>query len=67
MKSIAAAATEFVTISSKLGRFFDEVGSGIKQSEKIGTASPEQIQRFLQTAQRCDYRLGGPEANPAAT
>jgi quercetin dioxygenase-like cupin family protein len=52
-----------ITTTSRLGRFFEEVGKPINQGENVDSPLPEEIQHFVRTAERYGYWLGTPEEN----
>ncbi len=56
---------QLITTTSKLGRFFQEVGRPITQDRLVSPPSPDEIQRFLKAARRYGYRLATPEENAA--
>ena len=58
-------AVQLMTTTSRLGRFFQEVGRSITQGERVSSPSPNEIQRFLKTAERYGYWLATPEENAA--
>lgn len=56
---------QLIITTSKLGRFFQEVGRPVTLDEKVGTPSPDEIRRFLKIAERYGYWLATPEENAA--
>jgi quercetin dioxygenase-like cupin family protein len=56
---------QLITTTSKLGRFFQEIGRSIRPRESVSPPSPDDIQRFLQIAERYGYWLATPEENAA--
>jgi quercetin dioxygenase-like cupin family protein len=56
---------QLITTTSKLGRFFEEVGRRITRDERVDPPSPDAVQRFLKTAGRYGYWLAAPEENAA--
>ena len=56
---------QLITTTSKLGRFFQEVGRPVTLDETVGTPSPDEIRRFLKIAERYGYWLATPEENAA--
>jgi quercetin dioxygenase-like cupin family protein len=54
---------QLITTTSKLGRFFQEVGIPVVQGERVGSPSPDKIRRFVKTAERYGYWLATPEEN----
>jgi hypothetical protein len=55
-----------ITTTSKLGRFFQEVGRSINQAADLSAPLPAEIQNFLRTAERYGYWMGTPEENSSA-
>jgi quercetin dioxygenase-like cupin family protein len=58
-------AVQLITTTSRLGRFFQEVGRSLTRGEKVSPPSPNEIQCFLKTAERYGYWLATPEENAA--
>ena len=56
---------QLITTTSKLGRFFQEVGRPLTQGETVSPPSPSEIEHFLKTAARYGYWLATPEENAA--
>jgi quercetin dioxygenase-like cupin family protein len=54
---------QLITTTSKLGRFFQEVGRSINQAADLSAPLPAEIQNFLRTAERYGYWIGTPEEN----
>jgi quercetin dioxygenase-like cupin family protein len=54
---------QLITTTSKLGRFFQEIGRSIDQGAQVSRPLPEEIQQFLITAERYGYWLATPEEN----
>jgi quercetin dioxygenase-like cupin family protein len=54
---------QLITMTSKLGRFFQEVGRPINQGATVSPPLPDELQRFLKTAERYGYWLATPEEN----
>ena len=54
---------QLITMTSKLGRFFQEVGRPINQGATVSPPLPDEMQRFLRTAERYGYWLATPEEN----
>jgi quercetin dioxygenase-like cupin family protein len=54
---------QLITTTSKLGRFFQEIGRSINQNANVSPRLPEEIQQFLITAERYGYWLATPEEN----
>ena len=54
---------QLITTTSKLGRFFREVGRPVIRGERVDPPSPDEIQRFVKTAERYGYWLATPEEN----
>lgn len=59
------AVVQLITTTSKLGRFFQEIGRPVTRGESVSPASPEDLQLFLKTAERYGYWLATPEENAA--
>ena len=57
---------QLITTTSKLGRFFQEIGRPILQGAKGNPPSPDQLQHFVETSERYGYWLATPEENAAA-
>jgi len=57
---------QLITTTSKLGRFFQEIGRSIPQDADGSPLSPDQLQHFVQTSERYGYWLATPEENAAA-
>jgi hypothetical protein len=55
-----------VVSTSKIGRFFREVGRRVRPTEPFRPPSQEVVQHFLQTAQRYGYWIATPEENATA-
>jgi quercetin dioxygenase-like cupin family protein len=56
---------QLITTTSKLGRFFQEVGRSLTRGERVSSPSPDEIQHFLKTAEHYGYWLATPEENAA--
>jgi quercetin dioxygenase-like cupin family protein len=56
---------QLITTTSRLGRFFQEVGRSLTREERVSSPSPDEIQHFLKTAERYGYWLATPEENAA--
>src|ERR1700730_3007004 len=56
---------QLITTTSRLGRFFQEVGRSKTQGERVSSPSPNEIHRFLKTAERYGYWLATSEENAA--
>ena len=54
---------QLITMTSKLGRFFQEVGRSINPGETVSPPLPDEMQHFLRTAERYGYWLASPEEN----
>jgi quercetin dioxygenase-like cupin family protein len=54
---------QLITMTSKLGRFFQEVGRSINPGETVSPPLPDEMQHFLKTAERYGYWLATPEEN----
>lgn len=57
---------QLITLTSKLGRFFQEVGRSINQGATVSPPLPDEIQRFLRIAERYGYWVATPEENALA-
>ena len=57
---------QLITTTSKLGRFFQEVGRSIDQAADLSAPLPAEIQNFLRPAERYGYWMGTPEENSSA-
>jgi hypothetical protein len=57
---------EKAIISSKLGRFFEEIGRPISRSITLSPPSPAELQRVVQAGQRYGYWFATPEENASA-
>jgi quercetin dioxygenase-like cupin family protein len=57
---------QLITTTSKLGRFFQEIGEPISQGAKGNPPSPERLQQLIRTSERYGYWLASPEENAAA-
>ena len=58
-------AVSYVATTSKLGRFFREVGAPVQLQRQSGPPSPETVRHFLDTAERYGYWNGSAEDNAA--
>lgn len=56
---------QLITTTSKLGRFFQEIGRSIVRGASVSPPSPGDMQRFLQVAERYGYWLATPAENAA--
>jgi quercetin dioxygenase-like cupin family protein len=56
---------QLITTTSKLGRFFQEIGKPVSQSGNGNPPSPEQLWHFVNTSERYGYWLAAPEENAA--
>jgi quercetin dioxygenase-like cupin family protein len=54
---------QLITISSKLGRLFQEIGRPITRGARPNPPSPDELQRLVKTCERYGYWLGTPEEN----
>jgi quercetin dioxygenase-like cupin family protein len=54
---------QLIITTSKLGRFFQEVGRPVTASEAVSPPAPEEVQHFLKTARRYGYWVATPEEN----
>jgi quercetin dioxygenase-like cupin family protein len=57
---------QLITTTSKLGRFFQEIGRSIAQGESASPPSPADVQHFSKTAECYGYWLATPAENAAA-
>ena len=57
---------QLIIISSKLGRFFEEIGRPISRSITLSPPSPAELQRVVQAGQRYGYWFATPEENASA-
>lgn len=56
---------QLIITTSRLGRFFQEVGRPVTQNQRVSPPSPDEIQRFLKIAEHYGYWLATPEENAA--
>jgi quercetin dioxygenase-like cupin family protein len=56
---------QLITTTSRLGRFFQEIGRSLHRDEIARPPFPDEIQSFLKTAERYGYWLATPEENAA--
>jgi quercetin dioxygenase-like cupin family protein len=56
---------QLIITTSRLGRFFQEVGKSLTRDEIARPPFPNEIQSFLKTAERYGYWLATPEENAA--
>ena len=54
-----------ITTTSELGNFFMEVGRPVKPGTEFSPPTPDQLQYFMQVADKYDHWLGSPEENAA--
>ena len=57
---------QLITTTSKLGRFFQEIGRPMPQGPNGNPPSPDQVQHLVRTSERYGYWLATPEENAAA-
>jgi len=57
---------QLITISSKLGRFFQEIGRPITPSARLSPPSPDELRRLVKTSERYGYWFATPEENASA-
>jgi quercetin dioxygenase-like cupin family protein len=57
---------QLITTTSKLGRFFQEIGRPIPRAGSLNPPSPDQLQHFASISERYGYWLATPEENAAA-
>ena len=62
----AEPSVQLITTTSKLGRFFQQIGRSIPQGANGNPPSPDQLQHFVRTCERYGYWLATPEENAAA-
>jgi quercetin dioxygenase-like cupin family protein len=56
---------QLITTTSKLGRFFQEVGRPVSEGVTMSPPAPDELKHFLETAGRYGYWLATPEENAA--
>jgi len=56
---------QLITTTSKLGRFFQEIGRPVTQGVRMNPPAPDELKHFLETAGRYGYWLATPEENAA--
>lgn len=59
-------SVQLVTTTSKLGRFFQEIGRSINPDKSVTPPSPDELQHFIKISERYSYWLASPEENAAA-
>lgn len=65
-KNISGAAVEgLITTTPRLGRFFLETGRRVEDGKTLLPPTPEQLQYFMQVADKYHHWLGDPEENAA--
>jgi len=57
---------QLITTTSKLGRFFKEIGEPMLEGATGNPPSPERLQHLIRTSERYGYWLASPEENAAA-
>jgi quercetin dioxygenase-like cupin family protein len=57
---------QLITTTSKLGRFFQEIGRPIPQGPNGNPSAPDRLQHLVGTSERYGYWLASPEENAAA-
>ena len=57
---------QLITTTSKLGRFFQEIGEPVLEGANGNPPSPERLQHLILTSERYGYWLASPEENAAA-
>jgi quercetin dioxygenase-like cupin family protein len=62
----AEPSVQLITTTSKLGRFFQEIGRSIRPAENVSPPTPDELQQLIKTSERYGYRLASPEENAAA-
>jgi quercetin dioxygenase-like cupin family protein len=55
-----------ITTTSKLGRFFQEIGRSITRGASVSPPSSDELQRFVKTSERYGYWLATPEEYASA-
>jgi quercetin dioxygenase-like cupin family protein len=56
---------QLITTTSKLGRFFQEIGRPVTEGVTMSPPTPHELKHFLETARRYGYWLATPEENAA--
>ena len=59
------AVEGLITTTPELGKFFQEVGRPVKPGKHFSAPTPDQLQYFMQVADKYDHWLGSPEENAA--
>lgn len=62
----AEPSVQLITTTSKLGRFFQEIGRPITRGASVTPPSSDELQHFIKTSERYGYWLASPEENAAA-
>jgi Cupin domain len=57
---------QLITTTSKLGRFFQEIGRSITRGARLSPPSPAELQHFVMTSERYGYWLASSEENASA-
>jgi len=57
---------QLITTTSKLGRFFQEIGRSITRGARLSPPSPAELQHFVMTSERYGYWLASSEENAFA-
>jgi quercetin dioxygenase-like cupin family protein len=57
---------QLITTTSKLGRFFQEIGRPVPPRANGNPPGPERLQQLIRTSERYGYWLATPEENAAA-
>jgi quercetin dioxygenase-like cupin family protein len=58
-------AVSLITTSSRLGRFFLEIGKAVSPGTLPGPPTPDDLQRLMQVAAQYDYWMASPVENAA--
>jgi quercetin dioxygenase-like cupin family protein len=62
----AEPSVQLITTTSKLGRFFQEIGRSTTRGARVSPPTPDELQHLIQTSERYGYWLASPEENAAA-
>jgi quercetin dioxygenase-like cupin family protein len=57
---------QLITTTSKLGRFFQEIGRSTTRGARLSPPSPAELQHFARTSERYGYWLASSEENASA-
>ncbi|HTF64995.1 MAG TPA: cupin domain-containing protein, partial [Edaphobacter sp.] len=58
-------AVSLISTTARLGHFFEEIGRPVVPGAQPAPPSPEEMQRFMETAGRYHYWMGTPDENAA--